>query len=379
MKNQSFEFKGDWELELKLEKFKVLDNSKYKKGSKNPSEGLFKFEIFDEFNSNPDPEQYQFNAINFLLNSDNQSKVLTSLLKYSRDTIYPHYKTFMLESEYPECYPQLNTIEDLNKLYGINRIVIKRIEHEDFAYYFFDCSSCLDYEHGITVTLYKDTVIDHGESWDDKKVCEHKGIDYTSYHEKAVKDYNHREVILTKPHEKYGKLKPWQKDQNESYPVGLYHANRLSDFKNALEMGEIPREPTISKILYLSIFHKKEEFTQFLIDQNVNLKYSAFKEALNRDRYDLTDKLLQQGYNINEKVAQSSFFYETIGYLTNAINKNEPIEVFTERLKYLLDKDLDPYLEDNFNRNSFFRIKRIDDEGLREKVEQEVMRIMKLK
>jgi hypothetical protein len=114
-----------------------------------------------------------------------------------------------------------------------------------------------------------------------------------------------------------------------------------------------------------------------LIDQNVNYKYSVFQEALNRDRYDLTDKLLQQGYNINEKVAQSSFFYETIGYLTNAINKNDAIEVFTNRLKYLLDNDLDPYLEDNFKRNSFFRIKRIDDEAQREKVEQEVMRIVK--
>jgi len=377
MKNPSFEFKGDWELELELERFKILNNPEYTRGSEKSNKGLFKFEIFDEFNSNPDPENYQINTINFLLNPDNQSKILTSLINYSREIIYPHYKTFMWESEHPDCYPKLDNVEDINKLYGINRIVIKRIGHDGFAYYILDCSSCLDYEHGITVTFYKDTVIDHGENWDDKKVCEHKGIDYNSYYEKEVKDFNQREAILTKPHEKYGKLKPWQKDQNEWYPVGLYHANRLSDFKKALETGEIPKEPTISKILYLSIIHKKEEFTQFLIDQNVNFKYSAFQEALNRDRYDLTDKLLQQGYSINEKVAQSSFFYVTIGYLTDAINKNDAIEVFTKRLKYLLDNDLDPYLEDNFNRNSFFRIKRIDDEAQREKVEQEVMRIVK--
>ena len=376
MKNPSFEFKGDWELELKLEKFKILNNSEYTRGSEKPSQGFFKFEIFDEFNSNPDPENYQINAINFLLNPDNQSKVLTSLLKYSRDIIYPHYKTFMWESEYPECYPELNKVEDLNKLYGINRIVIKRIGHEDFAYYIFDCSSCLDYEHGITVTLYKDTVIDHGEDWDDKKVCEHKGIDYNSYHEKAVKDYNHREVILIKPHEKYGKLKPWQKYQNEWYPVGLYHANRLGDFKKALETGEIPKEPTISKILYLSIFHKKEEFTQFLIDQNVDYKNSAFKEALNRDRYDLTDKLLQQGYNINEKVAQSSLFYETISYLIKAIADNKEIDKYTKRLKYLLNNGFDPYLEDNFNRNSLCGIERIDDKILKKKVQIQITKIL---
>ena len=120
-----------------------------------------------------------------------------------------------------------------------------------------------------------------------------------------------------------------------------------------------------------------EKFTQFLIDQNVSYKYSAFKEALKRDRYDLTDKLLNQGYNINEKVAQSSFFYDTIGNMIKAIKNEEEIDTYKERLKYLLKKGLDPYLEDNFKRNSFFRIKRNNDESLREQVEQEVMRIMK--
>ncbi len=365
MKNSSLEFKGDWELELKLEKFKILNNSEYTRGSEKPSEGLFNFEIFDEFNSNPDPENYQLNTINFLLNPDNQSKVLTSLWKYSRDIIYPHYKTFIWESEYPECYPQLTKVEDLNKLYGIDRIVIKRIGHEDFAYYIFNCSSCLDYEHGITVTLYKDIVIDHGEEWDDKKVCEHKGIDYNSYHEKAVKEFNRREVFLTKPHEKYGKLKPWQKKQNDYYPLGLYHENRLGDFLLGLEDKLFPEEPICSRVLELSILHEKEDFVENLIERNVNFKYGAFKEALKKDRFDIMDKLLQQGYNINEKVAQSSHFYDTIGFIVKAIKSEETYDMYTKRLHYLLDNNLDPYLEDKWGRNSFFRIKRIEDKKLK--------------
>lgn len=376
MKNPSFEFKGDWELELKLEKFKILNNSEYTRGSEKPSEGLFKFEIFDEFNSNPDPENYQINTINFLLNLDNQSKILTSLWKYSRDIIYPHYKTFMWESEYPECFPQLTKVEDLNKLYGINQIIIKRIGHEDFAYYIFECSSCLDYEHGITITLYKNTVIDHGEDWGDEKVCEHKGIDYESYHEKAVKDCNYKELILTKPHPKYGKLKPWQRDQNDFYPYGLFHAKKDEELIEGIKSGIIPKE-IISGILGIAIWHEREELTQYFIKLNPVHKYTAFKNALNKDRFDLTDMLLEQKYNLNEKVAQSSFFYETIGNMIKALKNEEEIDTYKERLKYLLKKGLDPYLEDNFKRNSFFRIKRINDESLREQVEQEVMRIMK--
>ena len=165
MEKHSFKFNGDWEFELPANKFNVLKKI-----------GFIQFEIFDEFNDNPDPENYQINTINYLLDVDRQINVLTSLLEYSKNTIYPHYKTFMWESEYPECYPDLDDINDLKKLFTINRILIKRIQHEDFAYYVFDCSSCLDHEHGITITFYKDKVIDHGEDWDDKKVCGHKRI-----------------------------------------------------------------------------------------------------------------------------------------------------------------------------------------------------------
>lgn len=379
MEKEAFDFRGEWEVELQVNRFRIFNNSEYNKGSNRPDKGLFKFQIIDELNANPDPEKHQINAINYLLNERNQSSILKNLLEYSKKTIYPHYKTFMWESEYPECYPKLEKVEDLNDLYGINRIIIKRIHHDDIAYYILDCKTCLDYEHGIKITLFRDTVIDHGEDWDDRKVCEHKGIDYHLYHEQEVKDYNHRELFLIKPDPKYGKLKPWQKRQNDYYPFGLFHSEKDHELMAGIEKGVIPKEPIVSKILGMAIDHEREDLTQYLIGKYPEKKFTGFKEALKKDRYDLTELLLKQNYDLNEKVAQSSIFYETIGFIATALAKGKEIDVFKRRLKYLLDNGLDPYLEDNFKRNSFFRIKRINDEALREKVEKEVFSVMESK
>lgn len=246
-----FEFKWEWEFEVKVNELKVLNNS-----------GVIHIEIFDEFNSNPDPENYQINTVNFLLKDENQINILTSLLEYSKAIIYPNYKTFMLESEYPECYPSLDSTDDLSNLYTIDRVIIKRIGHEDHAYYIFVCSSCLDYEHGITITLHKDRIIDHGEDWDDKKVCEHKGIDYTTYHEKIVKDYNHKELILTEPNPKYGKLKPWQKSQNDYYPYGLFHAKKNAELTNFIDSKKA-NKGVVPSLLKLSIANNRKELILF--------------------------------------------------------------------------------------------------------------------
>ncbi|MDF1698306.1 MAG: hypothetical protein P1U56_20825 [Saprospiraceae bacterium] len=371
-----FEFNGEWEFDLQLEEFKILNNSEYIDDVSNASQGFVKVEIFDEFNANPDPEEYQLNAIHYLLDKQNQARILYNLLIYSREIIYPHYKEFMWESEYPECYPKLNTIVDLNKLYGIYQISIKRIGHLDHAYYIFNCNSCLDYEHGITITLHKDEVIDHGENWEDKKVCEHKGIDYSTYSKQATKAYNHREAVLTEPHPKYGKLKPWQKNQNDRYPFELYRTNKMDEFIQAIDNGVFPSEPVTSRITELSIIHGKEPVTQLLLARKPKYAYAAFKEALKKDRFDITDMLLEQGYAINEQRAQRSHFYETIGFLSKAISNEENINVYKIRLKYLLANGLDPYLEDNFSRNALYRIDRINDKKLKEQVNNEVKKIL---
>ncbi|MFT5265947.1 MAG: hypothetical protein ACI8YQ_004705, partial [Polaribacter sp.] len=138
-----FEFNGEWVVNLKLEEFLLLNNKRSQSDLEKANQPLFEIGIQDEFNENPDPEEYQINTINWLMDSNNQKAILSSLLDYCKNTIYPHYKTFMWESEYPDCYPQLNEIGDLSKLLSIWSVSINKIEKEGFAYYTFNCESCL--------------------------------------------------------------------------------------------------------------------------------------------------------------------------------------------------------------------------------------------
>ena len=364
-----FEFKGDWVTKINLKEFSILNNPEYSSDTNLTSKGIFELEIFDVRNDSPDPETFQINAIKYLEKTDNQKQILTSLLDYCRDTIYPHYKEFMWEEEYPECYPKLENEEDLYKLLGINRIIIKRIDKDEFAYYILDCSSCLDYEHGINITLFKDKVIDHGEDWDDQKVCEHKGIDYKTYNDKAIEEFNRRDLVLTQPNSKYGKLKPYQEEQNEFYPFGLYHDGQFDKLINELENGVIANSNNVmARLLPLSIFHEKENITQYLLPKFGKGQHSSFKYALQKDRFDLMETLIKQGYDINEQVAQDSSFYDSIREIVNCLNENNSYDHILKRLKFLLQNGLNPMLEDRFGRNAYFAIDRIDKLDLKERV-----------
>jgi len=103
-----FEFKGDWVVDCKMDEFAILNNKEYNYDLDKVNQGMFEIKIVDVFNYNPDPEFFQINTINWLMKSSSQQAILKSLFSYCKNTVYPHYKEFMLESEYPECYPKLD-------------------------------------------------------------------------------------------------------------------------------------------------------------------------------------------------------------------------------------------------------------------------------
>lgn len=366
-----FEFKGDWTTVINLEEFSILDNPEYCSKRDVLDNGIFTLQILDVRNENPDPEPYQINAINYLLDTSNQKQILKSLLHYSRDIIYPHYKQFMWEEEYPDSYPRLETEKDLYHLLGVNSVIIKTIEKDDFAYFIFTCNSCLDYEHGITITLYKNEVIDHGEDWDDQKVCAHKGIDYKTYEDHATKEFNKRDRVLTSPHPKYEKLKPWQEEQNDYYPFGLYHDGQFDRLISEIEDGTIKdKDRAMLRLFPLSIYHEKERITQYLIPKFGPGQHSAFKYALQKDRYDLMNRLITQGYDINQLVAQDSVFYDCIWEIVKSMEKNQEYDHIIKRFEFLLQNGLNPLLEDKFGRNAYYAIGRIENLEHRERVKK---------
>jgi len=319
------EFNGDWIMDLKLEKFSLLNHMDYNVDVEKVNQGFFEVEIVDEHNNTPDPEEYQYNTVNWLLDPLHQKAILNKLFLHCKEIIYPQYKKILWESDYPECYPKLNNIKDLKKLLGISRIKIES----------------------------------------NKKIFKHRGDDPELEYNKLVEKLNRRTLTMQLPHPKYGKLKPWQRKANLQYPMAIYQAGLHVELRENLENGVIPKEPYTSRILELSIFHKKEELTQYLIKRNPEKKYNSFKYALDFDRYDLMDELLKQGLELNDRIAFDSPFLHVVRSIQRARIKNEDTEKFKMRLKYLIMNGLNPYLEDSSKRSSISIIK---DRELRKEI-----------
>ncbi len=131
----------------------------------------------------------------------------------------------------------------------------------------------------------------------------------------------------------------------------------------------------MSRLLPLSIFHEKENITQYLLPKFGKGQHSSFKYALQKDRFDLMKILIKQGYDINEQVAQDSSFYDSIREIVNCLNKNEPYDHILKRLQFLLQNGLNPMLEDRFGRNAYFAIDRIDNLELKERITNIVKQI----
>jgi len=369
-----FEFIGDWETQIKLEGFSILNNPEYV--GKKVFKEIFDITIYDVYNDNPDPEEYQLNTINWLCDIDNQKEVLNNLFVYCKNIVYPHYKTFMLESEYPEYYPTLNEVKDLYLLIAIRSIEILSFGKDNKAYYNLTCESCLDHEHGIKFGAYGNLILEHGENLDNDKIFEHLGHNPFLNRPDTSRIIN-RDVVLSGAHPKYSKFKPWQVRAIEYYPFGLYHNKRDKELIEDLENKIIKNQNINSRLFCLAIQGGRENLIQYFIDKKLENTFGPFREALKKDRYDLTNKILKQGVNLNSIVAHSSLFSETIGFLAVALKQSKDPNQYLKRLRYLLTNGLDPYLEDNFKRNSLTRIERIDDEKIRTQVKKYVMQIIK--
>lgn len=370
-----FEFKGDWIVDCKLEEFAILDNADFNHDLDKVSQGVFDLQIVDSFNYDPDPANFKIDTINWLFKSSNQLAILRSLFSYCKDIVYPHYKEFMSESEYPESYPKLDTVRDLRNLLGITSIKVQDFEKEGFAYLSLFCESCLDHEHGITFGVYKESVLEHGEDLSFQKVFKHLGYN-------AFKDMPNRSRIIDRklvidgPNMKYGKYKPWQVEAVNYYPYGLYHKVRDIELIEDIENSVINNTDICSKLINLSIKDGRENLTQYFLSKELKVGLGTFLEALKKDRFDITDKFIEQGFNINLSAGESSLMSKTIWELGKALAEVQDLNKYKIRIEYLLNNGFDPYLEDNFKRNSLTIIARIKNDTEKRKVDKIVNSIL---
>lgn len=356
-----FEFDGDWEREVRLIEFAKLNHPDFARTDHDAKNGVFGMTIYDERNFNPDPEEVQINTINYLLERKNQREIIESIFHYARDIIYPEYKNFLPEDEYPEAYPTLKSSSDLYDLIGINEVLIYKVHKDGFAYYVLGFNSCLDYEHGLYITLHQSRVLDYDQMGDfnQEKVYEDLGIDYKKYREELfnkARDNNTEDPRLYDPHPKYGKLKPWQQGANDSYANTLLHRKKHDKLLEFLK-DDSNRKKITGRLLKMCLMNGFTDSFELLIELKPKNVVPAILEATRKNKNEIVKRLVDlEQSDLNERVGQSSLLYKAFSNLAN--NYHDPIEKkkAMEILDLFFSIGINPNLKDKWNRDTYYCI-----------------------
>lgn len=376
---EEFEFDGNWTREIQLIEFAQLNNPNFARKDHDANNGVFGMTIYDAHNFNPDPEKEQITTINYLTNPQNQKEIIKSIFHFSRDVIYPQYKEYLSEEEYPECYPSLNTAKDLYNLIGINEVLIYNLQKEGFAYYVLGFNSCLDYEHGLYLTLHKSRILDHAQmgDLDQKKIYEDLGLNYEEHIEEYHEKEKNKELKTYNPHPKYGKLKPWQETANHYYPFGLLHRKENDKLFEFLKIEENHVKFT-GGLLNAAVINNYREAIELLISLKPENVISVLITAINKNQSDLVRILvgLEQS-DLNVRVGYDSLLYYAFGNLAKQYGDEGEKRKAIEILDLFFSIGINPNLKDKFNRDTNYCIENIREKELVDELRELLRKKMK--
>jgi hypothetical protein len=370
------EFKGNWKIDIKLNHLCGLNSDKFfgfdsqKEHKERLKKGLVSILIEDVRDFNPDPLHEQINTIDWI--TDNQVAIKLSLYDYVKNTIIPYYFEHWNDDKSEYRYPKLNSIDDLNKAIGLRSITIHKFHKENQSFYTLYFAFSTDEEHGLAITLHKTSLISFNAIGDQdyKGIIEDLGLNYETWEQDYFKSQSEKELIYHKPIQKYNKLKPWQIEENDYYPYGLFHNKRDDELIDFLENEDISVDGDLVSFLELAIRTDREPIVQYCLTKSPKKLHQPFMEALKKDRFDLLDKLIELGYSVNKHIAQDSPLFEQIGEFEKALLRKDDPKIVIKRINFLFSRGLNPFLEDRFGRNSFYRMKRIEDDKIKMEISE---------
>ena len=169
--NRDFIFDGNWERQIELDLLCDIFtlSGRYVDGEYKEQErrNSILLKIEDSIDYEPDPHKAQINAINYIVN--NQQDILEAFKDHILNIIFPLHRKYIDDEEI--FFPQVQSTRDLDKVLGLDQIIIHKEFKENFAYstYVFNFFSA-DREHGQSITLHKTRFISTGEDNDFKGI-----------------------------------------------------------------------------------------------------------------------------------------------------------------------------------------------------------------
>ena len=267
MEVKTFEFDGNWEFDLELSEFKKIFS--FSGNANNPKfRDKFYIKFLDRRDYEPDPTKEQLNALQFIIN--NQTEIINSIYNHISNIVFPLHKTYIDDEEI--FFPKITSSEGLSKVLGLNDIIIHLESKDSISYvsYVFGNFSA-DNEHGQTITLHKLQYLHSGETWEYKPIYEDLNLDYKIKDREDTEEYlkfRSKPLIFQKPIEKYNRLKPWQKEINELYPVRLIKNGENDRFINFIEFDfTADQYQNLNTFLYWAQQSKNNEIESYLVDK----------------------------------------------------------------------------------------------------------------
>jgi hypothetical protein len=242
MKQEQFEFNGDWEFLYKLEELsKTFSFNGFGYDPKIREKINIRF--LDKRDLEADPTFEQLNSLKFII--DNQKEIIEAIYNHITEIVFPLHKTFIDDEEI--FFPKISTSEDLSKVLGLDEIIIQLESKENFAY--------------TTITLHKLRYIACGEDWDYRPIYSDLGLEYEKKSQNDTNKYiefHSKPLVYQTPLPKYNKLKPWQKNINRLYPIRLIQNKNNNKFFDYIDNLYIPDEE-FPNLDYFSYWAKQSD------------------------------------------------------------------------------------------------------------------------
>ena len=308
-----FEFKGDWEFEYQFEAFVGLQSrrdSYTSKDSEKESNGKVNVIISDELNDDTDPTEEQLNSINFII--ENPDKIKQSLFK-ALEIEYPKLKEMYgydeNEEDSREWFPEINSIEEFRKVFGVGNMFVLLPHKERFSYVGLECGCTWDEEHGLGFLLHKDRIIKVGGA--DEAFSTWEAFKDNGTYEEEQKKWNKRNIEreplpkpkIYEPHPKYGKLKPSQIEANRMYENHLIERGFNSDFIELVESGKL--DVNVNKGLTMTFLERAAQFNnleivRYILSQKPKSTDNVIHRSIGYCSKELVEIMLNNGVDINE-------------------------------------------------------------------------------
>ncbi len=344
---KSFEFNGDWEFEYRFDAFAGLQSrrgSYTSQNSKDVSDGTVRVVIQDARNNDPDPFPAQLAAIEYIQN--NAQTIQHSVL----ESVKAEYLKQKTQWESEDWFPILsdeNLTSELKNEFGVGNVFIHYSEKDKIATFGLECGCSWDEEHGVGLSMHKDTVFEVGYA-DTAFSIDSRTPGITLSLSKdfpLLEDGYNVKPNFHNPHPKYSKLKPWQAEVNKHFDYYLVSRRFTDEFVQRVENGEadVNGKAIYGLPLILEAASgNNSELVKYMIQRGAEACTGVITKACHYRNFELINFLLLQGYNINEQHHNRKTLLDEVQWhglydspLTNKVNNEAEFDTYIAWLRSL--------------------------------------------